>query len=94
MDSNFLDLNENKIQIVILGEPDLLNDPDGPCDSLISCSQSFVKVLGVIFGSSFKFNRKIVFKVFSGVVPCYLAELLLLQIPLQILLSGKAYLFI
>ena len=59
MDLNFLIVNENKTEIVMFGHPDLLDDSDGTLGPLASYSQSFVKNLGVIFDSSYKFYKQI-----------------------------------
>lgn len=59
MGDNFLQLNDNKTEVILFGPPHFLesfNSNLGPLRSNI-CSQ--VKILGVIFDSELKFDKQI-----------------------------------
>ena len=59
MELNFLNLNENKTEIVMFGRPDLLNKFAGSLGPLAAHNHSSAKSLGVLFDSSFKFDKQI-----------------------------------
>lgn len=59
MDLNFLNLNENKTEVIVFGHPECLNDSVGALGPLASKNCSFIKSLGVTFDSAFKFDRQI-----------------------------------
>lgn len=56
---NFLNFNDNKMEIIVFGPSDSLTAPNPNLDGLFSCVKQCVKHLGVVFDEHLKFNRQI-----------------------------------
>ena len=59
MEINFLTLNENKTEIIIFGQSELLDGFNSVLGPLASYSRPSVRNLGVIFDNCFKFDKQI-----------------------------------
>ena len=59
MAQNFLQLNENKCEIILFGPPDTVTTLTNTLGNLSTLVKPYVKNLGVIFDPQFKFDRQV-----------------------------------